>query len=135
VSEAVASAAETAESARRETGILMRGYRAFELLFSVHARVAVREASTDLRRILTGIALGLAALALLSFALILGQFAAVLLVEKRFQWGLPASLGAVACGDIAVALVLLLATRARLSTPVLAETRAMMKKAASVLRG
>lgn len=135
MTEAAIHETEAAESARRDSGLLLRGYRAFELLFSVHARAAQREASSDLRRILTGIVLALIALGLLSFALILGQAAAVVLVEKRFQWGLPASLGAVAGADVAIALILLLTARARLTTPVLAETRAMVKKAASVLRG
>jgi hypothetical protein len=115
--------------------MLVRGYRAFELLFSAHAKVAQREASADLRRVLSGLALVAVAVGLLGMALVLGHAAAVLAVQKRFQWDLAASIGAVAGGDVGVALVLVLIARARLSTPVLAETRAMMKKAASVLRG
>jgi hypothetical protein len=56
-------------------------------------------------------------------------------VQRRFQWDMASSIGAVAGADIVVALVLLLMARARLATPVLTETRAMVKKAAGVLRG
>lgn len=115
--------------------MLVRGYRAFELLFSVHAKLARREAADDLRRVLTGVVLALVAAVLLLFALCLAHGAAVLLVQRRLQWDLPASIGAVAGADVAIALLLLLVTRARLSAPVLPETRAMVKKAAAVLRG
>lgn len=118
-----------------EMSVLVRGYRAFELLFSVHAKLARREASDDLRRIVSGLVLAVLALALVSFALVLGHAAAVLAVERRFQWGYPTSIGAVAGADAFLALVLLLIARARLSAPVLPETRAMVKKAAAVLRG
>lgn len=118
-----------------DTGMLTRGYRAFELLFSVHARVARNEASRDLRRVVSGLVLVAVALSLAGFTLILGHAAAVLVVQRRLQWDLAPSIGAVAGADVAVALVLLLMARARLSTPVLAETRAMVKKAAGALRG
>ncbi|MEZ4294017.1 MAG: phage holin family protein [Polyangiaceae bacterium] len=129
--------AATADSpaASSETGMLVRAYRAFELLFSVHARLAQKEASEDARRIVTGIILAVLAFSLLSFALILGHAAAVMAVEHRFHLGYPASIGAVAGADIALALLLLLLARARLSAPVLPETRAMVKKAAAVLKG
>lgn len=141
MSEAARHAAPTSEidsadeSGERSASVLVRGYRAFELLFSVHAKLARREAADDLRRVLTGVALALVAIALLVFALVLGHAAAVLLVQRRFQWDLASSIGAVAGGDVAIALLLLLVSRARLSAPVLPETRAMVKKAASVLRG
>lgn len=130
-----AQVAAAPEAAGGDTGLLVRGYRAFELLFSVHAKLAQREATEDLRRIVLALVVAAVALALLGFALILGHAAAVLAVERRFQWGYPASIGAVAGADVLVALVLLLRTRAQLSAPVLPETRAMVKKAASVLRG
>lgn len=115
--------------------ILVRAYRAFELLFSVHAKLAKREAEDDLRRIATGVLFGALAIALVAFALVLGHAAAVLAVERRFQWGYPASIGAVAGTDAALALFLLLLARARFRAPVLPETRAMVKKATAVLRG
>lgn len=129
------AAAEAPPAAAGDTGMLVRGYRAFELLFSVHARVAKNEASRDLRRVMSGIVLVAVAISLVGFALILGHAAAVLVVQRRFQWDMASSIGAVAGADIVVALVLLLMARARLATPVLAETRAMVKKAAGVLRG
>jgi hypothetical protein len=115
--------------------MLVRGYRAFELLFSVHAKMAKSEASRDLRRVVSGIVLMAVAISLVGFALILGHAAAVLVVQRRFQLDMASSIGAVAGADIVVALVLLLMARARLATPVLTETRAMVKKAAGVLRG
>ena len=118
-----------------DTGMLVRGYRAFELLISVHAKVARSEASRDLRRVVSGVALVLVAISLAGFALILAHAAAVLVVQRRLQWDLAPSIGAVAGADVAVALILLMMARSRLSTPVLAETRAMVKKAAGVLRG
>lgn len=128
-------AAAAPEATGGDTGLLVRGYRAFELLFSVHAKLARREAEGDLRRILSGVVLAALALALVGFALILGHAAAVVAVERRFQWGYAASIGAVAGADAFLALVLLLLARARLTAPVLPETRAMVKKAAAVLRG
>lgn len=119
----------------REISMLVRGYRAFELLFSVHAKAAKREATSDLRRILTGIVLVALATSLLGFALILGQACAVMLIQERLGWSASRSIGAVAGGNVAIALILLLIARARLTTPVLAETREMVKKAATVLRG
>lgn len=135
MSDAAAGARDAAAGESADTGLLVRAYRAFELLFSVHARLARREASDDLRRILSGVALAAVALALAAFALVLGHAAAVVAVERRFQWGYPASFGAVAGADVLAAVLLLLIARARLAPPVLAETRAMVKKAASVLRG
>lgn len=125
----------SARTDSQETGILVRGLRAFELLFSAHARVAKLEARADLARILSGLILAVSALGLLAVALLLGHAAAVLAVERRYQWGFPASIGAIAGADVVLALLLFVMARARLSTPVLAETRAMMKKAASVVRG
>lgn len=126
---------QAAEATGGDTGLFVRGYRAFELLFSLHAKLARREAEDDLRRIVSGVVLAVLALGLVSFALVLGHAAAVLAVERRFQWGYPASIGAVAAADAFLALVLLLVARARLSAPFLPETRAMVKKAAGVLRG
>ncbi len=129
------AAAEAASSSAADTGMWMRGYRAFELLFSVHAKVARSEASRDLRRVVTGIVLVVVAISLVGFAFILAHAAAVLVVQRRLQWDWAPSIGIVAGADVGIALVLLLMARARLSTPVLTETRAMVKKAAGVLRG
>lgn len=118
-----------------EGGFLVRGYRAFELLFSMHAQLARREAEGALGRVLSAVLLLSLALGLVGFALALGHAAAVLAVERRFHWGYPASIGAVAGADALLALLLALIARSRLSAPVLPETRAMVKKAAAVLRG
>lgn len=116
-----------------EMSMLVRAYRAFELLFSTHAKIARREASEGAQRILSGLLYLLVALIFAGFALILGHAAAVVAIERRFQWGYAASIGVVAGADVLLTLILLLIARARLSKPVLSETRAMVKKAASVL--
>lgn len=124
----------TERAADDDAGLLSRGYRAVSLLVSVHARTARREAESDLRRIATGVALLAVAVGLVGAALVLGHVAAVLLVERRFGWGLAESVGAVAGADLLLALGLALSARARLSAPVLAETREVVRKAADVLR-
>lgn len=121
-----------AESA--DTGILVRAFRAIELLVSAHARLVRLEARNDLGRIVSALVLAAVGLTLLSFALILAHAAAVFAVERRFQWGIPASLGAVAGADVFVAMILLLVARARLARPVLTDTRAMVAKATALLR-
>lgn len=135
MSEAAVTEGDVAPRDEPGTSVLVRGYRAFELLFSVHAKLARREAKDDLRRVLTAVVLAFVAVALLLFALTLGHVALVLVVQRRLQWDFATSVGAVAGADVAMALLLLLVTRSRLSAPVLPETRAMVKKAASVLRG
>lgn len=130
-----AAATERREESRGDTGLLMRGYRAVELILTLHAKAAKREAEGDLRRVLGGAVLVAVALLLVMFALTLGHAAAVIAIERRFQWGYPASIGAVAGADVLLAWILFATARARLRPPVLSETRAMMKKAASVLRG
>ncbi len=124
-----------AEPEGTEGGILMRALRALELLVSAHARLARLEAKNDLARIASGLFLAGLALALAGMAAILGHVVLVLALEARLAWGLPASIGAVAAADVALAVVLMLVARARLQAPVLVETRSMMTKAASTLRG
>ena len=135
MTEAASQELPAAGAAPREISMLVRGYRAFELLFAVHAKTAKREATADLRRILTGIVFVALAISMLGFALILGQACAVMLIRERLDWSLSRSIGAVAGGDVALAVILLLLARARFSTPVLAETRETVAKAISVLRG
>jgi hypothetical protein len=130
-----AAATEGREPGGRETGILMRVYRTVELLLTLHAKAARREASDDLRRVMSGALLMLVAFVLVLFALTLGHAAAVLAVERRFQWGYPASIGAVAGADLVLGWILFAVARARLRPPVLSETRALVKKTAAVLRG
>jgi hypothetical protein len=86
-------------------------------------------------RIVSGLAIAGIAVALLAFALILAHAAAVFALDRRFQWGFPASTGAVAAADLLLALILLLVARPRLTRPVLKDTRETFKKAAAVLRG
>lgn len=123
------------DAATTSTGTLTRLVRAVELLLSAHASRAREEASKDLSRMLSGALLLLAALFFLALVVPLADVAASLLVHDRYGWSLPASLGWVASANVLVALLLAFVARGRLSTPVLVETRATLKRAAIVLRG
>ncbi len=109
--------------------------RAAEVLVSAHASRAKDEASRDVSRIGTGALLIVIALAFVFPALLLVNVAAVFLVEARFGWGWPASATVVAAGDLVIALLALQVARAKLAAPVLVETRATLKRVASVVRG
>ncbi|MBK8251316.1 MAG: phage holin family protein [Polyangiaceae bacterium] len=118
-----------------EPSILMRAFRAFELLFSVHAKLAAREAGSDFRRVVTAIVTIVVAAIFITFALILAHGAAILIIHQRYQMSYPLATLTIAGADALVALFLSLTARSKLSQPVLPETRAMVKKAATVLRG
>lgn len=124
-----------AEGEAQSAGLLVRAYRAIELLISTQAASARREAKEDAARVLGGLAMAAAAVAFFVTALGLAQVAAVFLVQARFFLSWPAALFAVAGGDLAIALVLYGIARSKLAPPLLAETRAMVKRAASVITG
>jgi hypothetical protein len=124
-------AAELPEGAGTSSRLL----RAAEVLVSAHASRAKDEAARDASRIGTGAVLIVIALGFVFPALFLLNVAVVFLVEARFAWGFPASATAVAAGDLIVALVVLQLARAKLAAPVLVETRATLKRVASVVRG
>lgn len=109
--------------------------RAAELLLSAHASRARDEASRDLSRIGGGAVLLVAAVALAAPALLLLDLALVLVVEDHVRWGFPASCAFVALVDLVLAVAAAYAARARLTAPVLVETRSTLKRAAVVLRG
>lgn len=123
------------DASTAESSILMRAVRALELLFSAHATIARLEARNDLARILSGLFLAGAALAMLAIAVVLGHVVAAIALEARLECGYPTSIGAIAGADLVIAAVFFLGARARLQAPVLVETRATMKKAVSTLRG
>jgi len=117
------------------SGTLVRVVSAVELLVSAHASRAKDEAARDLGRI-AGALLLLGAAALFG-ALAVGilDVALALFLRARLGWPLPLALGAVAGGNVALALVLAWIARARLALPVLPETRATLRRAAVALRG
>lgn len=119
----------------RDAGVTSRLLRAGEVLASAHAKRAKEEAARDAGRI--GGALGLLAAAalLLVPACLLAHFALVVWLRDRFALALAPAAGAVAAGDVLCALLLALVARAKLAPPVLAETRATLKRAAEVWRG
>lgn len=118
-----------------ETSLLFRVYRVLKMLVSMQARLARREAREGVRRMMTAVVLAAIACALLSMALLLGHAALVMAIEQHYGLGYPASIGAVAGGDVVLALFLFLVARARMAAPILPETREMVKKAAAAMVG
>ena len=119
----------------RSEGVTTRLFGAVELIASAHASRAKEEATRDVSRIASGALLIALAVALVMPALFLASLAAVLLLEDQARLGFPTSAAVVACIDLVLALAIASAGRARLTAPVLQETRATLKRAATVLRG
>ena len=117
------------------TSTLGRLVRAVELIASAHASRAREEAGKDLSRMASGGLLLLLGLLLFVPIVALLDVALSLLIADRAPMSLALSLACVAGGNALVALVLGLTARSRLSSPVLVETRATLKRAAIVLRG
>jgi uncharacterized membrane protein YqjE len=102
--------------------------RVMQGMVTVHLEFAQREARADLSRVIGAVLLALVAGALGFFALGLGHVAAVLLLQARSSYDLLTSTGLVAGVDLALAALLALVARARLSRPMLPDTRAMVKR-------
>jgi hypothetical protein len=102
--------------------------RVMQGMVTVHLEFAQREARADLSRVIGAVLLALVAGALGFFALGLGHVAAVLLLQARSSCDLLTSTGLVAGVDLALAALLALVARARLSRPMLPDTRAMVKR-------
>ena len=132
---AEASSAPAREDDDPSAGLALRALRAIEQLAAAQVATAKREARKDAARVIAGIVLGLSAIGLFAAALALGQVAAVFLVQARFGLSWPLALLSVAGGDAALAALLYVLARRRLSPPVLAETRAMARRAAAVIAG
>lgn len=119
----------------RELGLLSRMVRALELIASVHVSRARDEAGRDVSRLVKGVVLGVAALAMALPVLLLLEVAATLTVRQRFGLGEVASVLVVAGGNALLALALAFTAKRRLSAPLLVETRATLKRAIVVVRG
>jgi hypothetical protein len=118
-----------------QTGVATRLLKAGEVLASAHAARAKEEASRDLSRILMAFALfGLAALLLMP-ACLLAHVGLVSWIHDRYGISIASASGGLAAMDVVLALLLALVARARLSSPVMVETRATLKRAVAVLRG
>lgn len=128
-------AEDVANAKSEESGLGARVLRAGKVLVSAQLDAAQREARSDLSRIGAGLALFGAAIGLVAAAAILLHAAAVLFVQARFGLSWPAALLAVAGADALVAALLAAAARGKLAPPVMAETRAMVKRAAEAIRG
>lgn len=131
----MSTTADMADDRASDSGALARLYGAVELIASAHASRAKEEASRDLSRLAAGAVLIALAVALVMPALFLASLAAVLVLEQSSGLGFPTSAAVVACADIVLALAIAVAGRARLAAPVMQETRATLKRAATVLRG
>ncbi len=112
--------------------MLLRLYRAFELLLKAHLSTAKREATDDFVRVLTGLAMTALAFVFMVFALMLAHAGAIFAFEHFFSRGYGVAIGAVGGTDFAIGATLLLIARAKISAPVLVETRATLTKVAKV---
>ena len=129
-----------AEASAREdegepAGLAMRALRAIQWLAAAQVATAKREAQRDAARLIAGIALAIGAASLLAAALVLAEVAAVFLVQARFGLSWQSALLTVAGGDAAIAALMYTLARRKLARPVLAETRAMVRRAAAVIAG
>ncbi|MBW2529194.1 MAG: phage holin family protein [Deltaproteobacteria bacterium] len=102
--------------------------RAAGSLVGVHLQHAQREASGDLGRVVTGVALIGAAAVFLVLAVVIGHVAAVYALQKLTVLDWLRSALAVAGGDLLIALVLLVRGRSLLRRPLLKETRQLVKR-------
>lgn len=107
--------------------------RAAGSLLGVHLQHAQREASGDLGRVVTGVALLAVGALFLLLAVVVGHAAAVYALRTYtvLDW-LRAAL-AVAGGDLLLALLLVLWGRGLLKRPLLKETRQLVKRTARAL--
>lgn len=117
------------------SGTIARLVNALELIGSAHASRARDEAKRDASRLVSGLLLGLVAVLLVIPAVAVADVAAALALAARGVLSLPSALAAAAAIDALVVVALVLAARARFTSPVLVETRATLKRAALVLRG
>jgi len=116
-------------------GTASRLVRAVELIASAHASRARDEAAKDLSRMASGGVLLVLALVLVVPIVVLFDVAAALALFERGALSLPLALATVAMINVLIAISMGLLARSRLSSPVLVETRATLKRAAIVLRG
>ena len=118
----------------REPGFAGSGWlRALGTMLGVHVEYAQREVSSDLRR-LFGAAV-LLVLAAIGTLLALGGLHAALIIElhREFSWRWSEACAVVALGDLLITLVLLVMARMRLRSPVLVETRALVRRTVASL--
>jgi hypothetical protein len=103
-------------------------------MLGLHVQYAQQEARSDLGRVLGAVALLVIGLLLLFMALLLGHAGLVFYLSRAVP-GLGAIRAAllVAGADLVLGLLALLAGRARLSKPVLQQTRALIRRTVSSL--
>lgn len=118
-----------------ETGLVHRLLRAVELLAAAHAQRARDEAGRDLARLASGLILGVIALMLVLPILLLVDVALVLVIREATLWPWYTAALAVAGGNTALAAATAWMARRRLAPPLLAETRATLRRALVVVRG
>lgn len=112
-----------------------RAYRTFKLLIELHLQLARKEAKEDAQRILGSLFLLIMALMLLGFFLLIAHAFAIVLLQKRLQWDWSLAMLAVGGFDLVSAMVLALVARSQLQKPVMTETKALLEKTVTVLRG
>jgi hypothetical protein len=116
------------------TGGLASGLvRAAGSLVGVHLQHAQREATGDLGRVITGVALLAAGAVFVVLAVIMGHVAAVYALRQYTILDWLRSTLAVAGADLLLALILLLRGRGLLRRPLLKETRQLVKRTVEAL--
>lgn len=116
------------------TGGLASGLiRAAGSLVGVHLQHAQREATGDLGRVITGVALLAAGAVFVVLAVIMGHVAAVYALRQYTILDWLRSTLAVAGADLLLALILLLRGRGLLRRPLLKETRQLVKRTVQAL--
>ena len=117
------------------SGFLARLLRVLEALLTAAADTARNEARRDLRRLLVGIILLAAGVFLALTALALLSVALVFVVHATWHTGWPTAILSVAGANVVLGAGIAIAGRQRLAAPVLCETRAMLRRTATILVG
>jgi uncharacterized membrane protein YqjE len=116
-------------------GLFGRLLRVIGMLLEAHVEAARVEAKSDLQRLLGGVFLLAAALLLVAIAVILGHGLLVWGVRAWGQTSWPAAGGVVAIADLLFALLFVTVGRGMLQRPILAKTRALLRRSVGILAG
>lgn len=117
------------------TGLVLRLTAVARALFATHVDQARRELKDDTARIVAGLVFVVLAVVFLTVTFLLVDIGAVLMLHDiaRLEWW--GALLVVTGANALIALVCGLVGRARLSRPVLVETRALATRTVGILRG
>jgi uncharacterized membrane protein len=103
-------------------------FKALGAMLGVHIQYAQREAADDFGRVAGAVALFVVAALIMLVGLLVAHAAAVFAVREALGASLTRAALYVAGGDLAVVMLLVLAGRARLKRPILAQTRTLVRR-------